>query len=119
MIRIFVSLVTATVVTLGMAPAAPAAAAPRTFCSGVSDSRCAYGGDVGAAWAMAYATSASSAKKLAATLLANAKAVRKAAGAPEDIDIWVVKGRTCYRRYLGHAPSRGCVYRHVVRHFGS
>ncbi|MFD1930415.1 MULTISPECIES: hypothetical protein [Nonomuraea] len=119
MIRVLVSLAIATALPLGLAPAAPAAAAPRDFCSGVPASRCLYGGDVGQAWAMAYATSASSAEKLAARLLSNAKAVRKAAGAPQDMDIWVVKGKDCYRTYLGRKPSRGCTYQHVARHFGS
>ncbi|MFD0473143.1 hypothetical protein ACFQ0B_36435 [Nonomuraea thailandensis] len=69
------------------------------------------GGDAGVTWVLASASSSSKARRTAARLLRNAKAVHRQYGAPEWIDIRVVrKGRagagTARARWRRAAPAR-------------
>jgi hypothetical protein len=115
MIRVFIGVLSALVVLLGPVPAASAGIANPPFCKGVKP--CVIGGDAGQTWVHASASSARKGRAVAARLLRNAKAVHKTYGAPEYVDIWVIKKGACWRKY-GNAtvePSRRCAYKHVER----
>ncbi|UBU09582.1 hypothetical protein [Nonomuraea gerenzanensis] len=95
-------------------PAAGASAGP-PFCKGVKP--CVIGGDAGATWVLAAASSPARARATAARLLRNAKAVHRQYGAPEWIDLRVIKKGACWRRYGSGKveASRSCTYKHVER----
>ena len=113
MMRTFLITASALTLLLGLAPAAQAANPP--FCKGVKP--CFLGGDVGVTWVNAAASSSAQGRKVAARLLRNAKAVHRKYGAPEWIDINVLKKGACWRKYGGitRKPSRACLYEHVER----
>ncbi|MFG1699964.1 hypothetical protein [Nonomuraea sp. NPDC049309] len=122
MIRWLVMMVSALTVLLGLAPAASAATSATTgpaenppFCKGVE--HCRFGGDPGVTWVTAYASSRAKANKAAARLLRNAKAVHRRYGAPEHIDIRVLKRGGCWKKYGPGIlePSRVCVLKRVER----
>ncbi|WP_433429452.1 hypothetical protein [Nonomuraea sp. CA-141351] len=114
MIRTFLVISSALAVLFGVAPAASAAANP-PFCKGVRP--CVLGGDAGRTWVHASASSKTRAGAVAARLLRNAKTVHRQYGAPEWVDIWMIKKGACWRKY-GSAtarPSRACAYKHLER----
>ncbi|MEV0384620.1 hypothetical protein [Nonomuraea sp. NPDC050643] len=113
MMRAFIVTASVLTVLLGLAPAANAANPP--FCKGVKP--CVIGGDAGVTWVNAAASSAAQGRKIAARLLRNAQAVHREYGAPEYIDIRVVKKGACWRKYGGGTakPRRSCVQAHVER----
>jgi hypothetical protein len=114
MIRSLVVIVSALTVLLGLAPAAGATANP-PFCKGVKP--CVFGGDAGVCWVNASASTKAQARKVAAELLRNAKAVHRSHGAPGWIDIRVLKKGACWKRYGGGAykVGRSCVLKRVER----
>ncbi|WP_157548880.1 hypothetical protein [Nonomuraea candida] len=95
--------------------AAAGVSANPPFCKGVKP--CVFGGDAGVTWVHASASSAAKARKAAARLQRNAKAVHRRYGAPEWVDIHVIRKGKCWRRYGSDSgePSRACTYKHVER----
>ncbi|GAA4949851.1 hypothetical protein HD597_002456 [Nonomuraea thailandensis] len=120
MIRALIITTSALAVLAAGAPAATASASPAAsanppFCKGVKP--CVIGGDAGVTWVLASASSSSKARRTAARLLRNAKAVHRQYGAPEWIDIRVVRKGACWRRYGSGKveASSACTYKRVER----
>ena len=115
MMRAFLVTASALTVLIASAPAASAATANPPFCKGVKP--CTFGGDIGVTWVNAAAASTAKGRKVASGLLRNARAVHRAHGAPEYVDIRVLKKGACWRRYGGGGarPSRSCVIKRVER----